>query len=579
MSYQLKVIKDNPIGFWHLDETSGSTATDYSGCQNNGTYVGSISQNILPLVSGGSLGTKITNTDYINLNINKNYYGITAGGGMAKAGSSDNDFSIEVWVYPKISSSSRTIIFADNSNGIGIYYEKGSIVFKLQNEELYYTLNYLNKSIHLIGVYSTSSMTLYVDGYPVASKTLENFKFTNNSFSPSLGPTTNSTDYFLVDAPAIYRYGLSLIQCLDHFKNGSSSINPLHVIKPDGGKLFTLNDENMDVVFKYEYTENKFRKLITEDVYYNNEQNYISFYRTDDAQQKEFIINDIFMVPLQVPISSSKIEWRGNNGISVEVSSDGITYTSCVNGEAVPGYAKGSTITPGPLYIKITMTTEDASKYLPKLSLFRIRFYSNKDVYADNYGFKITSDKEYNLGSFNFPILSRHLTNGLKTSSTGGFKIAVDEAVRSVEMFLTPSALSSTTLISTVANGSYSASSLSWNNSGVISKTNISKIYINGIDKTSQTNISNLLSVDNMSHIVLVFSNPVSGDILFNTLSPSNLYNCIAIYQSEITQPVALNHLNLYIERPGVRSEDTSLTITESAPEYYNNDWVVFSTI
>jgi len=579
MSYQLKVIKDNPVGFWHLDETSGTTAVDYSGCQNNGTYVGAISQDILPLVSGGSVGTKITNTSYVNFNVNKNYYGVSVGGGMAKSGSSDNDFSIEVWVYPKISSSSRTIIFADNSNGIGLYYEKGSIVFKLQNEELYYTLNYLDKAVHLIGVYSTSSMTLYVDGYPVASKTLEDFKFTNSSFSPSLGPTTISTDYFIADAPAIYRYGLNLIQCLDHFKNGSSSINPLHVVKPDGGKLFTLNDENMDVLFKYEYTENKFRKLITEDVYYNNEQNYISFYRTDDAQTKEFIINDILMVPLQLPISSSKIEWRGNNGISVEVSSDGITYSPCVNGAAVPGYTKESAITPGPLYIKITMSTSDASKYLPKLSLFRIRFYASKDVYADNYGFKITSDKEYDLGSFNFPVLSRHLTNGLKTSSTGGFKIPVDEAVRSIEMFLTPSALSATTLISTVANGSYAASNLSWNGSGAISKTNISKIYINGVDKTAQTNISNLLNVDNMSHIVLVFSNPVSGDISFNSSGPSNLYNCIAVYQTELTVSKALGHFNLYIERPGVRSEDTSLTITESAPEYYNNDWVVFSTI
>lgn len=579
MSYQLKVIKDSPIGFWHLDETSGTSAIDYSGCQNNGLYVGSLSQNILPLISGGSIGTKITDTNYINLNVNKNYYGVESGGGMAKSGSSDNDFSIEVWIYPKISSSSRTTIFADAINEIGLFYENGSIVFKLQDEELYYTLNYLDKSIHIIGVYSTSSMTLYIDGYPVASKTLEDFKFINSSFSPSLGPTTIPTDYFLADAPAIYRYGLTLIQCLDHFKSGSSSINPLHVVKPDGGKLFTLNDESMDVVFKYEYTENKFRKLITEDVYYNNEQNYISFYRTDDTQSKEFIINDILMVPLQVPISSSKIEWRGNNGISVEVSQDGITYTPCVNGEAVPGYTKEATIIPGPLYIKITMTTSDASKYLPKLSLFRIRFYSNKDVYADNYGFKITSDNEYHLGSFNFPILSRHLTNGLRTSPTGGFKMPVDEAVRSIEMFLTPSSLSATTLISTAANGPYSASNLSWNSSGVISKTNISKIYINGVDKTAQTNISNLLNVDNMSHVILVFSNPISGDILFNSSGPSNLYNCIAIYQTEITSDKALNHFNLYIERPGARSEDTSLTITELSPEYYNNDWVVFSTI
>ncbi len=64
MSYQLKVIKDYPIGFWPLDESSGSTAADISGCGNNGTYVGSPAANMLPLVPGGISGTRITNTAY-----------------------------------------------------------------------------------------------------------------------------------------------------------------------------------------------------------------------------------------------------------------------------------------------------------------------------------------------------------------------------------------------------------------------------------------------------------------------------------------------------------------------------------
>jgi hypothetical protein len=57
MSYQLKVIKDYPVAFYALDETSGTTAADISGCGNNTTYVGSPASNILPLVSGGVSGT------------------------------------------------------------------------------------------------------------------------------------------------------------------------------------------------------------------------------------------------------------------------------------------------------------------------------------------------------------------------------------------------------------------------------------------------------------------------------------------------------------------------------------------
>jgi hypothetical protein len=95
MSYQLKVIKDYPIGFWPLDESSGSIAADSSGCGNNGTYVGSPSANMLPLVSGGGTGTKITNTAYITLPVTKDYYGTTVSSSFATEDTSDNDFTIE----------------------------------------------------------------------------------------------------------------------------------------------------------------------------------------------------------------------------------------------------------------------------------------------------------------------------------------------------------------------------------------------------------------------------------------------------------------------------------------------------
>ncbi len=579
MSYQLKVIKDNPIGFWHLDETSGSIAYDKSGCSNNGEYVGALATNILPLVSGGSLSTKITNTSYVNLPTTKNYYGQTGKGGFGKSGTSDNDFSLEVWFFPSISTSARTPIFADATNGVGIFYENKSIVFKLNEEEVYYTLNYFNKSIHVIATYNTTSMSLYVDGASVASKSLNGFSFTNSLLSLALGPTTSSSDSFLVDAPAVYRYGLTSIQSLDHFQNGISYVNPIHIVKPDGGKLFSLNDENMPTVYQYEYSVNQFRKFITEDVYYNNDEKYITFYKTDTAVAKEFIINDVIIVPAGIPVTSSKIEWRGENGIAVEYSSDGTTYYPCVNGSALPTYSKDSAITIAPVYIRITMSTTDASKHLPKLSLFRIRFYSNKNCYSDNSGFFIESANEYALGSFNYPPLSRHYTNGLRTSATGGFKIAVDEAVRSVEFFLTASALSATTLISTTATGDYSASSLSWSGAGTISKTNIKKIYVNGVDKTSQTNISNLIDVNNMAHIIILFNDPVSGDIVFNNSGPSNLYNLVSIYASELTTLQISTHYSLYIQKPSIQSNNSSFTLTESGPTYFNNDWVVFSTI
>ena len=159
MSYQLKVIKDYPIGFWPLDESSGTTAADISGCGNAGTYSGGISTGLIPLVSGGANGSLITNTKYITLPVTKDYYGSTADGGFADINSSDNAFSLEVWVYPKITTTGLTTLFADSTAGVGIFYEKGNIVFKLEAERLDYTLPNISQSHHIVAV-SYTHLTL-----------------------------------------------------------------------------------------------------------------------------------------------------------------------------------------------------------------------------------------------------------------------------------------------------------------------------------------------------------------------------------------------------------------------------------
>ena len=190
MSYRLKVIKDSPIGFWMLDESlSSSVAMDYSGCNNNGSYTGSPATNILPLVPGGGSGTKITNAAYITFPITNNYYTSTSTPGMATKYSSDNDFSIECWVHQSIESTSKTTLFADNTNKVGLYWDRGDIVFNVsQNDEVRYPVTYSKRSMHIVGVYSISSISLYVDARLVATKSLSSeFKFTNTAIAFTAG--------------------------------------------------------------------------------------------------------------------------------------------------------------------------------------------------------------------------------------------------------------------------------------------------------------------------------------------------------------------------------------------------------
>jgi hypothetical protein len=123
---------------------------------------------------------------------------------------------------------------------------------------------------------------------------------------------------------------------------------------------------------------------------------------------------------------------------------------------------------------------------------------------------------------------------------------------------------------------------VAWNGSGVLSKTNVAAVYVNGIDKSSATSIADLLEIDEPSHIVIVFTNPISNTIQFNYESSgggNHLYNNIAIYKTALTLTQALTHFNLYTGKPSLQVLEPVITLTEEDAEYYNNEWLVIQSV
>ena len=581
MSYQLKVIKDYPIGFWPLDESSGTTAADISGCGNNATYVGSPASNMLPIIPGGGSGTKITNTAYITVPTSKDFYGSSVSNGLGNKYSSDNDFTLEIWVSPSIQSSTLTTLFADTTDKIGLYWEKGDIVFKVTDtEQIRWATTYSKKAMHIVGIYSVSSISLYIDGTQVANKSIDpNFKFTNTSLDLQIGPTSDAGDSFIVDAPAVYRYGLNAAAINRHYNDANYYIQPIHVVNPEEGVLFSCSDRTNRIDFSYTYgVDTEWDSLIDSNTYYDDKGKYIGFIPTATPEAKSSVITDFLFIPMESGFADSKIEWRNESGISVQTSVDGISYLNCVNGEAIPQYKKGNFNTSGLLYIKITMSTTDASKFLPRLSYFSIRFYNQSKIYADNFNSYIESSSQFAVGSLNYSPLMRHYNNGIRPNSGYGFNINADLIINTVEMFFTPKTNGANTLFYDPITGTKYA----WNGSGVVSKASISKVYINGVDKTSQTNISNFLVAGEPHHIVLVFDGAVNGNIQFNyedSGGPDNLYNNISLYNREFTQSDVTSHFDLYCGRPTSTIIDPAISLTKLSPEYYDNDWVVVQSI
>jgi hypothetical protein len=146
-------------------------------------------------------------------------------------------------------------------------------------------------------------------------------------------------------------------------------------------------------------------------------------------------------------------------------------------------------------------------------------------------------------------------------------------------MFFTPLTLAANTLFYA---SDPSATRLAWNGSGVVSKANIDKIYVNNIDVTNQTNISAYLVPEEPHHIVIVFTDPVTGALQLNyetSGGPSNLYKNIATYENELTSGMVETHYELYTGRAVSSVTEPAIDLTDSDIIAYNNDWIVLQSV
>jgi hypothetical protein len=572
MSYYYKVLKDSPIGFWKLDDIS-ATATDYSGCQNNGSYSGSQDKKN-PIVSGSDYSLKITSTSSVTLPLIKNYYGQTAKGGLATINDGDNDFSIECWIFPRIETDGLTTIVGDKENNIGIFWDNGNIYFGLDTEYLEYSVPNFNKSLHVVCTYNVNQAFIYVDGVLCVNKTISYNPFTNIDISLKSGPTENVLDTFLINNVAIYRYGLLEKQIYSHFVD-NNKVMPIQVVYPENGEIFYIYDNTMRNSFSFSYPKDKsWEDFLNEDLNLNRLENYIEILKTDTQETKEVILNDIISMPSGITMDSSKIFWSGENGIRVYTSLDDIDYLECKNGEPLPQFKYSEFNDQKFFYIRIVMASEDSSKYLPKLHSLEVNFYNAQILYSKNGGSYISKieNLDASFGEEAYPILSNNSLNGILVNSDSGFKLNTSKSVSTLEFFYTPNTILSGTLFS--ADGT----EISWSSNGSISKSNISSFYVNGINKTSETQISNVFKPKDLHHVVVTLDSPVTEEIVFNYKqagSERSLYQYVAIYEYEMDINIIQNHYNLYMEKLKYQSSGSTLTVSENNVSLYNNDWVV----
>jgi hypothetical protein len=583
MSYQAIVASDSPVLYYKADESS-SPVIDRSGALNNGSYSGSRQSHILPLISGHSSATKITNLVSISAPISNNYSGIAAPQSFGIEGFEKESFSLEGWFHPKISTASLTPLFADSENSVGLFYEAGNIVFLVDTLRLDYTVPYLNKSIHVVGGYSGSYMYIYIDGILKALKSVSSVAFTNTELNLGSGPTLDSEDSFLVNGLAVYRYALEDFQIKKHY-DAAQTINGIQIASVNSGEFFQLFDNGISTQFNYSYPAKKgWEYFITDDLEYNPLLKSIRI-ASGTGVSKTVVIEDLVPVPSGLAIDDSIIEWSGDNGVSVETSLDGETYETCINGRSIPQYSIDGTISEGiSLYVKITLQTSDDSKYLPQLNYLSLSFYNSQKIYAKNsssYVSKITDATviETNLGDRIYPVLSRNNKNGIKTVEGSGFYINTESQIKTLEFFYTPDYLNADAgLILATETDNGVDTNFFWDDAGLISKSNIASIYVNGVVRTFSTDIADLFVPGEIHHVVIVLANAISGAIKINSADLGSipaLYQNLSIYSSALTATNILDNYDSYLGNKYTSVVDLSLSMQESEVYTYDIDWVV----
>lgn len=607
MSYKYVVLSDFPVSYYTLDEVksgsiqdynqvlslyptyqavknafqsysdiAGLPVLDYSGNNNHGVVSGISGSKLMPLVSGGIYGTLISDQTTIT----------TVCPGMANSLYSDNSFSMEIWVKPPAVSSNRVTLFGDpNQNTpIGIFYQNGDVIFQVGANSTRYKITN-SKATHIVALYNKNSLSLYFDGELVSSNSIDNYMFTNSSTTFQIGPSLPNNE-FVVDAAAAYRYNLSQDQIKKHYVYGIKEIKYMQIVNPDGGYLFSLNHSKIRPSLQFYYPLTKtWTQLVSGSALVSPDQSYVTFAKTNTSATASFSFIEELYIPSGIGVNSSQISWDSDvSNIVVEVSLDNTNWQPCINNNPIPYFNKNDAVTSGLIYLRVTMTSTDTSIDLPKLKSISLDFFQDKDFYADNSGDRVYSSKDYGLSRFNSRILSYNDYNGLKMYNGGGFNVDIQESIKTIEMIFTPVSgqnvlFSSNTKI------------FEWNSSGVINKSGIASIYVNGVDWTSATNISEFFTKNMPHHVVVVLSSAATSNIKFNInqdgskYGSKNIYNNLALYPDQFDSSKAISHYLLYTNRYFVQVNDTSMSVSESVigndntPYYINNTEYTASSI
>jgi hypothetical protein len=223
--YRDAVMADNPVAYWRLGESPGSTTAASETGQYPGTYVDS------PSLGQPGLIAEDANTA-------PHFDGIddrVTADGLTAISSWPNGYSLEAWVSTDTTTKEGHIMSfntASGGNGIAIFRDEPTDKFKFHDCEVSGCAVVTSTTTPQIGttyyiavtVDSSNNGVLYVNGSPEATFVSTKRPFSNALFTIGAeydaGPTPGSFWTGTIDEPAVYSKALTAAQVQAHYQAG-----------------------------------------------------------------------------------------------------------------------------------------------------------------------------------------------------------------------------------------------------------------------------------------------------------------------------------------------------------------------
>lgn len=556
MTYVYRILRDNPIAVYPLD----SGATDVSGYNRTGTVTGTPTAD-RPLAARGIAAQYLDAAGYT--------YPITD---IMIAGKEQKSFSLEAWVKPHNATGLGNILARDTS---GLFIDEGILFFQVASPTVTTRVMYdwldVGRTAHIVGVYDTNDIYLYVNGEVVASATVDDTILAVGMSDTTTHLTTNSSGSYKmsVDTLAVYNYALSAPSILSHYSVGTSYPNAYNISRGNGAHVYVMTAANadlrlaLDIDSDEEWSDANYVNLGSiNDELTNLTDPTTGLYATGVWEKAISFADETGVI-----LSGSSLTWEASPGVVVSTSLNEDPYVTAVNG-AQP--FTGLDITTAQTFkIKIDVPGGTDPSFVKNM---QFRAYNSKVVKGSDQEIlmSLTDEPNTDLDVFGYDPVEFNDRGGMKIPSTSGISISQDlnfGGYIAVEftVYMTANAISKTLFAA-------GTKTITTNGTGQWVPTNVTLI-VDGVQISGATTVA----LNRWHHVVAIFTSQASAMTFLNTV-PSRI-SYLAAYASGMSTLNLAGAQNLYKNWVGAAAlqliEANVVTISEFEAKGYSYTWAI----